>query len=312
MRDSISIVVSAFNEEGNIDELYRQITQAMSKTQLKSYELIFVDDGSADKTYQKCEVLQQKDNHIRIVRLTRNFGHEIAMTAGMDHATKDAVLFMDADLQHPPRYIPEMVRLWQEGTDIVLTRRVSNQETSAFYDFCAKSFYYILNKLSDTKIPAKTPDFRLIDKSYIEVLKKFREHDRLFRGILSLISSEKQVKVISFTAPERFSGESKYNFRKSLSLAFNSIVQFSTAPLRFSIWLGVLGAFFAVVMGIYVVVEHFVFHQQSTGYATIMATMMMLGAIQLIFLGILGEYIGKIHVEVKNRPLYHAEIKDKK
>ena len=312
MRSKISLVISAYNEEGNINKLYQELSGEIKKAKLTDYEFIFVDDGSSDKTFDKCFQLQQKDKHVKIVRLSRNFGHEIAMTAGMDHAKGEAVLFMDADLQHPPKYIPQMIKEWQKGTDIVLTRRVDNQDTSGFYQFCAKSFYWILNHMSDTKIPEKTPDFRLIDRKYIDVLKQFKEHDRLFRGILSLFTSEKNVKVIEFVAPERFSGTSKYNFRKSFKLAFNSIVQFSTTPLRLSIYLGILGALFAIAMGIYVVVEHFILKQPSNGYATIMTTMVMLGAIQLIVLGILGEYIGKIHIEVKNRPLYSADWIERK
>ena len=215
MRSKISLVISAYNEEGNINKLYQELSGEIKKAKLTDYEFIFVDDGSTDKTFEKCFQLQQKDKHVKIVRLSRNFGHEIAMTAGMDHAKGEAVLFMDADLQHPPKYIPQMIKEWQKGTDIVLTRRVDNQDTSGFYQFCAKSFYWILNHMSDTKIPEKTPDFRLLDRRYVDILKKFKEHDRVFRGILSLIVSDKNVKVIGFSAPERFSGVSKYNFRKS-------------------------------------------------------------------------------------------------
>ena len=233
------------------------------------------------------------------------------MTAGMDYAKGEAVIFMDADLQHPPVYIKEMVKYWQDGTDIVLTKRLENKATSKFYDFCAASFYKILNLLSDTKIPAKTPDFRLIDRSYIEVLKKFNEHDRLFRGLLSWAMPNDKVKVIDFVAPERFAGTSKYNFRKSLALAFNSIVQFSTKPLRLSIYLGLLTAFISGLLGLYVIIEHFVLRHPTPGYATIMTTVVFLGSVQLIVLGIIGEYIGKIHMEVKKRPLYIADYESK-
>ena len=254
--------------------------------------------------------MQNKDAHVKIVHLRRNFGHEIAMTAGMDYATGDAVIFMDADLQHPPHYIKDMVKYWQEGDDIVLTRRVENQATSKFYNFCAASFYKILNFLSDTKIPAKTPDFRLVDRSYVDFLKKFNEQDRLFRGLLSWAMPREKVRVIDFVAPERFAGVSKYNYRKSLALAFNSIVQFSTRPLRMSIYLGLISAFVSGCLGLYVIIEHFILRNPTPGYATIMTTVIFLGSIQLIVLGIIGEYIGKIHMEVKKRPLYIAEYKD--
>lgn len=311
MRDSVSVVISAYNEGESINELYKELSKVMKDLPLKNYELIFVDDGSSDDTHKKCRDLQDKDSHVKIVHLKRNFGHEIAMTAGMDYAVGEAVIFMDADLQHPPVYIKEMVKYWQEGTDIVLTKRLENKATSKFYDFCAASFYKILNLLSDTKIPAKTPDFRLIDRSYIDVLKKFNEHDRLFRGLLSWAMPNDKVKVIDFVAPERFAGTSKYNFRKSLALAFNSIVQFSTKPLRLSIYLGLLTAFISGLLGLYVIIEHFVLRHPTPGYATIMTTVVFLGSVQLIVLGIIGEYIGKIHMEVKKRPLYIADYESK-
>ncbi len=310
MRDSISVVISAYNEGESVNELHKELTKVMKDLPLKTYELIFVDDGSSDDTYAKCQKLQTKDSHVKIVHLRRNFGHEIAMTAGMDYATGDAVVFMDADLQHPPYYIKDMVKYWQEGDDIVLTKRVENQATSKFYNFCAASFYKILNFLSDTKIPAKTPDFRLVDRSYVDFLKKFNEQDRLFRGLLSWAMPREKVRVIDFVAPERFAGVSKYNYRKSLALAFNSIVQFSTRPLRMSIYLGLISAFVSGCLGLYVIIEHFILRNPTPGYATIMTTVIFLGSIQLIVLGIIGEYIGKIHMEVKKRPLYIAEYKD--
>jgi len=311
MRNSISVVISAYNEGESINELHKELTKVMQELSLKSYELIFVDDGSSDDTYAKCQKLQSKDENVKIVHLRRNFGHEIAMTAGMDYAKGGAVIFMDADLQHPPFYIKEMVKHWQSGTDIVLTKRVENKATSKIYDICAATFYKILNFLSDTKIPAKTPDFRLVDRSYIDFLKKFNEHDRLFRGLLSWAMPNENVKVIDFVAPERFAGESKYNFRKSLALAINSIIQFSTKPLRLSTYLGLFTAFISGCLGLYVIIEHFVLKHPTPGYATIMTTVIFLGSIQLIVLGIIGEYIGKIHMEVKQRPLYIAEYKDK-
>ena len=312
MRETVSVVISAYNEGESVNELHKELGKVMKDLPLKDYELIFVDDGSKDDTYAKCQKLQAKDKHVKIVHLRRNFGHEIAMTAGMDYAKGDAVVFMDADLQHPPVYIKEMVKYWQEGTDIVLTKRVENQATSKFYDMCAALFYKVLNFLSDTKIPAKTPDFRLIDRSYIDFLKKFSEHDRLFRGLLSWAMPNDNVKVIDFVAPDRFAGVSKYNFGKSLALALNSIVQFSTKPLRLSIYLGLLTAFISGILGLYVIVEHFVLNRPTPGYATIMTTIIFIGSVQLIVMGIIGEYIGKIHMEVKNRPLYIAEYKDGK
>lgn len=303
----VSIVISAYNEQDNVTELYKQLNTSLKKVKNIDFEFLYVDDGSSDKTYANCLKLQKKDARVKLVQLKRNFGHEIAMTAGMDYAKGDAVIFMDSDLQHPPVYIPKMIELWQQGKEIVLTKRLDNKATSKFYKLCAKTFYYILNKLSDTKIMESAPDFRLLDRKYVNFLKGFNEQDRLFRGLLSWIMPHDNVAVIDFVAPERFSGESKYNFFKSLHLAVNSIVQFSVLPLRLAIYLGLMAATVAFLLGVYVFVEHFFMHNPTPGYATIMITVIFLGSVQLICLGIIGEYIGKIHMEVKKRPLYMAD-----
>ncbi|MDO4162147.1 MAG: glycosyltransferase family 2 protein [Pseudomonadota bacterium] len=304
----VSIVISAYNEQDNVNELYKQLRESLKKTKNVNFEFLYVDDGSTDKTYERCLKLQKKDSRVKVVQLKRNFGHEIAMTAGMDYAKGDAVIFMDADLQHPPVYIPQMIELWQQGKEIVLTKRLDNQATSGIYKFCAKVFYFVLNKLSETKIMESAPDFRLLDRKYVDFLKGFNEQDRLFRGLLSWIMPHDNVAVINFVAPKRFSGESKYNFFKSLHLAVNSIVQFSVLPLRLAIYLGLIAATSAFLLGVYVFIEHFFLHNPTPGYATIMITVIFLGSVQLICLGIIGEYIGKIHLEVKKRPLYVADF----
>ena len=232
----ISIVISAYNEESNIAELYKELN--INTKQNKDigtkyqFEYVFVNDGSNDDTLRKLKQLQKQDSDIRIVSLKRNFGHEIAMTAGMDHALGDAVIFMDADLQHPPAYIPKMVDLWASGAEIVLSHRTENLDTSYIYKFSALLFYKILNWLSDTKIPAKSPDFRLLDRRYVDFLKGFNEHDRLFRGLLSWIMPTDKVKTIDFVAPKRFSGKSKYNVFKSFTLAIDSIIQSSNSTFE--------------------------------------------------------------------------------
>ena len=289
-KDSLSIVVSAYNEEANIAALYKELQKTIKKLPLKKVEIIFVNDGSTDKTYDECLKLQKKDKNVKIVNFKRNFGHEIAMTAGMDYAKGD-VIFMDADLQHPPAYIEQMVQAWKNGSEIVLTKRTDNLSTSKLYKFMAAAFYKILNMLSDTHIPEKMPDFRLLDRKYVDFLKNFNEHDRLFRGLLSWAMPNDKVTTIDFIAPERFAGESKYNFAKSLQLALNSIVQFSVKPLRFSIYLGVITAALAGLLGIYVIAEHFILNKPTPGYATIMTTIVFIGSVQLIVLGIIGVVI---------------------
>ncbi len=304
----VSIVISAYNEEGNIDKLYDELKGELKKVKSVEFEILFVNDGSKDDTFCKIQNLVDKDKRVKMVNLKRNFGHEIAMTAGMDYALGDAVIFMDADLQHPPVYIPEMVKAWQEGSEIVLTKRVDNVATSKFYKFCAKTFYFILNLLSETKIPESMPDFRLIDRKYVDFLKGFNEQDRLFRGLLSWIMPNDKVKIIDFVAPERFSGTTKYNFIKSLKLAIDSITQFSVRPLHLATYLGFFCAICSILLGFHVIFEHFVQHNPTPGYATIVSVVGFIGAVQLITLGIIGEYIGKIHIEVKKRPLYLADL----
>ena len=308
----VSLVISAYNEEGNIDKLYQEIIKTIKNILNINFEIIFVNDGSKDNTLKKIKKLQDKDERIKIINFNRNYGHEIAMTAGMDNAKGDAVIFMDSDLQHPPFYIAEMIKRWQNGADIVLTKRIDNADTSKIYKFCACLFYKILNFLSDVKIPEKTPDFRLIDKKYIDFLKNFKEKDRMFRGLLSLVMPSENVEIIEFSAPERFSGQSKYNFFKSLKLAINAITQFSTRPLKLSIFLGIFVAIISLIFGTYVFFERFILSKPTPGYATIVCAITFIGAIQLIVLGIIGEYIGKIHMEVKDRPLYFADIIEKK
>ena len=309
---TVSIVISAYNEDGNIAALYQALSKELEKVKNICFEILFVDDGSKDKTFSEVSKLQKQDSRVKIVQLKRNFGHEIAMTAGMDYAKGDAVIFMDADLQHPPLYIPQMVQYWLDGSEIVLTKRVDNVATSRFYKLCAKSFYWLLNLLSDTKIPESMPDFRLIDRKYVNFLKGFNEQDRLFRGLLSWIMPNDKVKVIDFKAPNRFSGKTKYNFIKSMQLAINSITQFSVRPLHLATYLGLAGAGCSLALGFYVIIERFIRHNPTPGYATIVAAVGFIGAVQLITLGIIGEYIGKIHLEVKKRPLYLADFIEKK
>lgn len=308
----VSIVISAYNEEGNVAKLHEELCKELQQVKNTEFEMLFVDDGSKDKTLQEVKKLQKIDQRVKIVQLKRNFGHEIAMTAGMDYAKGDAVIFMDADLQHPPVYVPQMVEAWNNGAEIVLTKRTDNIATSKLYKFCAKTFYWLLNLLSETKIPESMPDFRLIDRKYVDFLKGFNEQDRLFRGLLSWIMPNDKVKVIEFVAPERFSGTTKYNFIKSMQLAISSITQFSVRPLHLATYLGLAGGSVSLLLGIYVIIERYIRHNPTPGYATIVAAVGFIGAVQLITLGIIGEYIGKIHMEVKKRPLYLADFIESK
>lgn len=307
-REFISIVISAFNEEENIAELYKNLTNSLLEIKGLDYELIFVNDGSTDKTKEEILKLFVEDSRVRLVDLVRNFGHELAMTAGMDYSKGDGVIFMDADLQHPPELIAQMVSFWKDGTDVVLTKRVDNQEESRVAELRGRFFYKVLNWLSDFEIPAQSPDFRLIDRKYIKVIKEMKENNRMFRGLINWIGV-KNTKVIEFIAPERFSGSTKYSYKKLIGLAVDSVLSFSVKPLRFATYFGLIAIVISFIMGATMVVDYLCSENyETTGFATTALLVIFIGSVQLIFLGVIGEYIGRIHMEIKKRPLYVAEF----
>ncbi|MFX0199536.1 MAG: glycosyltransferase family 2 protein [Candidatus Hodarchaeota archaeon] len=275
-----------------------------------------VNDDSKDKTLEVSLELMRSDPHVKIVNLIRYFGHEMAMTAGMDHAKYEGVVFMDADLQHPPQLVPKMVKLWQQGYDIILTKRLENKGQPIWEKVSAYVYYKNLNFLSDASIPSKSADFHLIDRKYINQLRQMTEKDRMFRGMLSWIGSPNQT-VLEFVAPKRFSGETKYTLRKSFRLAIDGIVQFSIRPLRLATYLGFMAASLLLILALFTFYEYAFKDVPKTGYGTIIITIVFFGSVQLIVLGIIGEYIGRIHMETKNRPMYIADylsndIHDKK
>ena len=303
----LSIVISAYNEQGNVLELYKRLLLNLNPIININYELIFVNDGSSDNTLPILIDLANQDSKITIINLARNFGHEIAMTAGMDYAKGDAVLFMDADLQHPPEIVPQIIEKWLAGYSVVLTKISNNQEKSWFRSLIVKCFYKIINFLSDTHIPASTPDFRLINRKYVEALKNMREDSRMFRGMLNWLGINNYAE-ITFEAPKRFSGNTHYNLSKSFSLAINAILQFSITPLRISIIFSIICAILSALFGFYTIYEHFTSNKNISGYATTICLIVFLSSLQFMILAIIGEYIGRIHIESKGRPLYFAKI----
>ncbi len=310
-KKEVSIVISVYNEEKSLPELYKALTHSLAKTPF-SYEFLFVNDGSTDNSLTLLSELMLKDLRVKIVNLGKNFGHEIAMTAGMDHARGECVIFMDADLQHPPQLIPQMLQHWQNGYDLVLTLRKANMDQGLGSKFMNKVFYRLINFLSDDKIPANMPDFRLIDKKYIEVLKGMREQKRLFRGLINWMGIKNHA-LIEFEAPRRFAGETKYNVRKLISLAIDSIISFSIKPLRIASYFGIITAFLAILLGIYFVFEFLNNPDYSfSGFGTTLVMVILMGSVQLVVLGIIGEYIGRIHMESKKRPLYFADFMEQK
>lgn len=302
----VSIVISVYNEEKNLLPLYKELLKNLNKCEKINYELIFVNDGSVDGSLGILSNLVAKDKNVRVVNFARNFGHEIAMTAGLDHSRGDAVIFMDADLQHPPHILPQMIEKWLSGHDVVLTKITVNQDKTALRNILSKTFYYFVNWLSDVSIPENTPDFRLIAGDYVKTIRNMRENSRMFRGMLNWLGIFNAAQ-IEFVAPKRVAGVTNYNFVKSMRLAIDSIIQFSIKPLRLSIYFSIICALASLSFGLITIYEHYVIHQPS-GYATIICLITLLASLQFVLIGILGEYIGRIHIESRDRPLYFANV----
>ena len=302
----LSIVVSVYNEEENINPVLMQLIHEIQvfKEQI-AFEIICVNDGSKDNSLNELQKLQEI-YPIKIVNFTRNFGHEIAMTAGMDFATGDAVLFMDGDGQNPPSVILEMITKWLEGFDIVLSKRRNYKETG-LKAFLSKAFYKVLNFLSDVKFDSSFPDFRLISRKYVERIKKIDETERMFRGILNWIGLTNHA-IIEFDVPDRLHGVSNYNLLKYLNLGINGILQFSIKPLRIFTIFAIFSCVVSVIYAGYVLVDHLLYDRPQTGFATVVILMISLFSVQMLITSLIGEYVGRIHIEVKKRPLYFADI----
>lgn len=296
----LSIVVPVYNEQPNIEKFYEEATKAVKCLDME-YEIIFVDDGSKDQTPFLLSRLTQEDMHVRALILARNFGHQLAITCGMDHACGDAVITMDGDLQHPPAMIPDLVQKWQEGADVVQTVREATDDAGFIKRQTSKWYYTILNAVSPVHIVPGGSDFRLIDKKVLQTFELFREHDRFIRGMIGDIGYKQET--ISFVAPKRFAGKSKFSMKKMIRFALDGIMAYSRLPLRISFYAGILSGLFSILMIIHVLYCKFM-GEAAPGWTTTMVVVCLLGGLQLIFIGIMGEYIGRIFEEVKNRPLY--------
>lgn len=303
-----SLLIPIYNEQENIKELYSRVSAIMDKLDDTS-ELVLIDDGSKDKSLSMMRQLSEQDNRVCYLSLARNFGHQIAVTAGLNFVRGDAVIILDADLQDPPELIPAMLELWQQNYQVVYAQRIKRKKENWFKRFTAYTFYRILKYLAEVDIPTDTGDFCLIDRQVIDLLNKMPERNRYIRGLRSWVGFNQIA--LSFERPPRFAGDVKYTFHKSLSLAINSLISFSKVPLRVSTYLGFFAAFLAIIMAILVLYWRlYQPHSPVTGFAAIAIAMFFLGSVQLISIGILGEYIGRIYEEVKGRPLYTvAEIK---
>ena len=300
-RPCLTIIVPIYNEEDAIPALYERLQAVCSEIHV-TYELLFVNDGSQDHSLSLLKDVQASDPHVRVLSFSRNFGHQVAITAGMDHAQGEAVVVIDADLQDPPELIGPMLEKWREGYDVVYAVREKREGDTLFKRATAAFFYRLLRKITNVDIPLDTGDFRLMSRRSIEAMKLFRERNRFVRGLVSWIGFKQTG--ITFVRAERFAGETKYPLRKMLKFAIDGIVSFSFIPLQ----LATIFGFFASglsFLGILWVVYLRLFTQETiTGWASMMVIMLFLGGVQLLTLGIIGEYIGRIYDEVKHRPLY--------
>ena len=297
-----SFVIPVYNEEKTILELYRRVGAVMDQLD-ESVELILVNDGSRDRSLQLMRDLHQKDPRICYLSLARNFGHQIAVTAGLNFARGQVIVILDADLQDPPEVIPDMIEKWRQGYKVVYAQRTQRRKEGWFKRFTAYWFYRLLKHLADVDIPIDTGDFCLLDRQVMDVLNSMPERNRYIRGLRSWVGFQQTS--IRFERDPRFAGEVKYTFGKSLALAVNGLVSFSKVPLRLSTYVGLLAAVAAILMALLVLYWRlFVPHSPLTGFTIILVAIFFLGAVQLVSIGILGEYVGRIYEEVKGRPLY--------
>lgn len=299
--DLISIVIPLYNEEEVVRETYKRTTAVLESLQTP-YEMIFVDDSSTDKTFEILMELSSRDPRVKALSFSRNFGHQAALTAGLDHSRGDAVVTMDGDLQHPPELIPELLKKWREGFEVVYTIR-EYDESEGFFKRATSSFFYsIINSLAQITIPANAADFRLYDRKVVEGLKSLRERNRFLRGLSAWVGFRQTG--VNYKAARRLAGTSKYSVRKMIKFAIDGITSFSIFPLKLSIYLGFTVSFLSFLYLAYVLYVRLVTERSVPGWASTTIAMLFLGGVQLIAIGILGEYIGRIYEEIKARPPY--------
>ncbi len=297
----VSVVVPVYNEQENIQPFWEKLAKTINKYQ---NEVVFVDDGSTDNSNTILKNLCQKNKNIKLVSFVRNFGHQMALFAGYEKAKGDVVISLDADLQDPPELIDEMIKKWQNGAKIVYAKRIERKGESFFKKITAQFFYQLINFLSDVEIPQNVGDFRLIDRQVLDYLKNLKERPEFLRGLVAWPGY--QTDYVYFKREKRLSGKTHYSLSKMINLALQGITSFSTKPLRLSTYFGFLVSSFAILTIFYKTIQHFVFKQGDwlPGWASLFFSIVFLGGIQLIMIGIIGEYLAKIYHEVQNRPRY--------
>ena len=301
----ISIIIPAYNEEESLPMLYERLKKLIDEVENYEFEILFVNDGSKDKTIQIIKELREKDNRICYVDFSRNFGKEIAMIAGLDYATGDAVILIDADLQDPPELIPELVKYWEQGYDDVYAKRKSRKGETFLKKFTSKMYYKVLQSLTNVEIQKDTGDFRLLDRRCVNALKKLRESQRCSKSIFSWIGYNK--KEVLYDRDPRVAGKTKWNYKKLVDLAIDGITSFTTSPLRISTYLAIPTFLALVIYFIYVIIKCIRLSVAIQAFQAIILLVLFFSGIQIMLFGIIGEYLGRIFNETKNRPLYFVD-----
>ena len=302
----ISVIIPMYYEEEVAEECYKRMTSVLQNIENYDYEIICINDGSRDKTLSILENLAIRDKKLKVLSFSRNFGHQCAVTAGLKYVTGDAIVIIDADLQDPPELIPEMLKLWEAGNDVIYGKRKTRDGESVFKLFTAKMFYKTLNALSDVEIPKDTGDFRLVDRKVVDTINSLPEHNKFLRGLFSWVGY-KQIP-FQYERKERFAGKTKYPLKKMLKLASDGIISFSTKPLKIVGGLGIISIVISFILLIYALISYiFKLNNLSAGWTSLMLGITFFAGVQLLSLWIMSEYIARIYDESKNRPQYIIE-----
>ncbi len=297
----LSIVIPVYNEEENIPEIYRRLKNVLEQV-ANDWEIIFVDDGSRDNSAGVIRQINVADPRVKIIGLSTNLGHQIALTAGLDHAEGKMVITMDADLQHPPELIPQLISRYQEGAEVVQGVKLVQKKRGWLKILAAFAFYSVICKILRIQIEPNTSDFRLLSRRVVLLLREMRERHRFLRGLIPWLGFK--IARVEYEAPERFAGQPKYTLRKLASLALSGVVSFSSVPLRIFFYLGLVGAFLCVGYALFAIAAKIFWEAAPSGWASLIVVITFLGSFQLIAMGIQGEYLAKVYEEIKRRPLY--------
>jgi len=300
----LTVIVPAYNEAAVLEHFHQRLSQVLDQLPLEA-SVLYVDDGSTDRSWEILQSLAQRDPRAAALKLSRNFGKEAAMTAGLDEADADAVVVIDADLQDPPELIPALVEQWRAGYDVVYATRSARAGESGFKRFTSAAFYRAMEKLSDTPVPRDTGDFRLLSRRALDALRQLRERQRFMKGLFAWIGYRQTA--VHYQREPRQAGQTKWNYWRLGQLAIEGITSFSTAPLRLATWIGLSASLLAFVYGSWVLAKVMLYGDPVRGYPTLMLVILFLGGVQLLALGVIGEYLGRNYAESKQRPLYFIE-----